>query len=637
MSTEKPNVGKWIVGIVVLAIVAAVGLRSAVSARIKDSKNTSHISTFDVRKGPLSISVTVSGTIKPLDQEVLKCEVEGSTTILYIIPEGEKVKKGDLLVELDSSRLEDELVDQEIRVFNAEASLVGATEQLAVTKIQARSDIDRAKLDFQFAKEDLKNYIAGTYPQDLKKVDSTITLSKGREKRTQDILEGSKRLHEENFITKTELEADEQDALQAELELELAENEKILLTEFTYERELATLESDVSQSEMALEQVERASSASIMQAKADLKAIELEFERQQGKLEKTKLQLQKTKICAPIDGSVVYATSGQGGHGGGRFGSSIEPLEEGQAVRERQELIHLPTTKDFMCEVSVHESSLAKVRTGLPVRIHVDALRERVFWGRVNFVAPLPDARSSFMNPDLKLYATNINLEGDTEGLRTGMSSRGEIIVEEHDDAIYVPVQCIVREGGKTMAYILDNGNVVPREVQIGLDNNRMIRIIKGLEVGEKTLLAPPLSDSEEVENGGEGTENRPENMKIPPKESGEATQGRASGRPDGGGRRGPEGGQSFRGEGGGGPGRGEGRQGPEGGRGFGGRSGGDRSGGNLSQEEREKRMQERMQSMTKEEREELAERMRQYQQEGGDGGFGGRSGGGGRGPGGGS
>jgi hypothetical protein len=35
------------------------------------------------------------------------------------------------------------------------------------------------------------------------------------------------------------------------------------------------------------------------------------------------------------------------------------------------------------------------------------------------------------------------------------------------------------------------------REVEIGMDNDRLIRIVKGLSVGEKVLLSPPLAPSE--------------------------------------------------------------------------------------------------------------------------------------------
>ena len=110
------------------------------------------------------ISITETGTIQPKEKIIVKNEVEGSTTIAYLVDEGTKVKKGDLMMELDSSTLSDKKVDQEISVQNAEASRIDASENYEVAKNQAQSDIESAKLTYDFAQQDLKKYIEGEYP-----------------------------------------------------------------------------------------------------------------------------------------------------------------------------------------------------------------------------------------------------------------------------------------------------------------------------------------------------------------------------------------------------------------------------------------------------------------------------------------
>ncbi len=125
-------------------------------------------------------------------------------------------------------------------------------------------------------------------------------------------------------------------------------------------------------------------------------------------------------------------------------------------MREGQELIHLPTTASMMAEVKIHESSLTKVRVGMPVVVTVDALPGKRFTGRVGRIALLPDATSAWLNPDLKVYSTEIYLDGDASGLRTGMTCKCEIIVEQYDDAVYVPLQSVVRVGDQTVVYVAD-------------------------------------------------------------------------------------------------------------------------------------------------------------------------------------
>jgi hypothetical protein len=134
----------------------------------------------------------------------------------------------------------------------------------------------------------------------------------------------------------------------------------------------------------------------------------------------------------------------------------------------------------------------------------VDALPGKTFTGRVEKIAPLPDAQMVWMNPDLKIYNTEVYLEGEGDNLRTGMSCKAEIIIEEYDDAIYIPVQAVLRVGGEPTVYVQGGGEFEPRKVEIGMDNNRMIRIIKGLQEGEVVLLTPPLAPAT-VEQQGAG------------------------------------------------------------------------------------------------------------------------------------
>jgi HlyD family secretion protein len=160
-------------------------------------------------------------------------------------------------------------------------------------------------------------------------------------------------------------------------------------------------------------------------------------------------------------------------------------------VRERQELIYLPTAQSMLAEVKIHESSLKKVKIGMPARVTVDAVPNRVFMGRVAKIAVLPDAASWWGNPDLKVYNTEVHLDNGVD-LRAGMSCRAEIVVETYERALYVPVQCVVREGSRTVVYKPGPEAV---KVEVGLDNNSMVRILSGVSAGDKVLLNPPLRD----------------------------------------------------------------------------------------------------------------------------------------------
>ena len=159
--------------------------------------------TFVVKEGPLRISVSEPASITARDQKVIQCELEGQTTILRLVEEGAKVKKGDLLVELDSSRIEDTLVEQKIRVQNADAAFVRARENEAVAANQAKSDTSRAELDLQFAREDLSQYLEGEYPKQAMEAEARITLAKERLEQASETLRWSGKLLGEKYISQT--------------------------------------------------------------------------------------------------------------------------------------------------------------------------------------------------------------------------------------------------------------------------------------------------------------------------------------------------------------------------------------------------------------------------------------------------
>ncbi len=458
---------------------------------------------FAVKQGALTINVIESGTIKAKDQIVMKCEVEGKTTIIFLVSEGEHVKKGELLVELDASSLLDRQVDQQIIVQNAEASFINSRENLEVVKNQTQSERDRAQLTLDFSRLDIKKYEEGEYPNQLKEAETKIIIAKEELTRAREQLEWSKKLFTDNYISHTELQADELAEKQKNLDLELAQSSLDLLKNYTHMREMTQLASDVKQAEMALERTLRKANADIIQAEAELKARESEYNRQKDKLDKIKEQIIKTKLRASSNGLVIYATSAQSGG----WRNNTEPLAEGQEVHERQELLYLSNAAGVKAEIDIHETNLDKVDIGLSANITVDALPGQRYAGKVTRIAPLPDARSMWFNPDLKVYATEVDIEGMHANLRSGMSCKVEIVIEHYQDATYVPVQAVIRRQGEPTVFMITASGIEPRVVEVGKDNGTMICVMKGLKSGELISLSPPFSSNSDMNKSSEPKE----------------------------------------------------------------------------------------------------------------------------------
>ena len=281
MSTQKPFPGRlagnrlrlltWL-GLAALAcglLFAVVAWRTGWFAAEENQTRSTYVVA---EPGPLTISVTETGTIRSEEQVVIKSEVEGRPTILSLVPEGTRVEKGDLLIELDASSLRDNLVEQEIRVQNSDAAYVGARENLEVVKNQAKADISKAELDVRFAREDLTMYLQGEYPKQTKELTAKIALAQEEVQRARQTYEGSKVLYEEKYISQNELQADELAAKKAELDLELAREELALVEQYTHQRRVDELEAEVNQTELALDRVRRKAAADLVQAEASLRA-----------------------------------------------------------------------------------------------------------------------------------------------------------------------------------------------------------------------------------------------------------------------------------------------------------------------------------------------------------------------------
>jgi HlyD family secretion protein len=150
----------------VLVLLAVFGLAAWLVLRTR-SESASASATFIARRGPLEISVLVGGSIQALESQEIKCEVRvgyQGTKILKIVEEGYQVGEADValgkvLVELDSSELQKQLVQQEIQFQSALASLTDAQKAYEIQLNQNISDIKAAEQKGRFALMDFKKFL----------------------------------------------------------------------------------------------------------------------------------------------------------------------------------------------------------------------------------------------------------------------------------------------------------------------------------------------------------------------------------------------------------------------------------------------------------------------------------------------
>ena len=60
-------------------------------------------------------------------------------------------------------------------------------------------------------------------------------------------------------------------------------------------------------------------------------------------------------------------------------------------------------------------------------------------------------------------------------------------------DVLFVLGECCRAVGQPPTVYLKSEGELEARPIRIGLDNNRMVHVLEGLDEGEPVLLNPPL------------------------------------------------------------------------------------------------------------------------------------------------
>jgi len=525
----------------VILIVAAIALTTVVllgSIRKSGSAGSgTNMSTFIVRQDDLRIAVSESGSIKARTSININCKVEGQSTIISIVPEGifiteEDVKNGKVLFELDSSNLEEQIATREIDFASSEASLTEANEAYDIQVKQNESDITAGELAVKFALLDFKKYmgenvaqrvidavgddpnasydmvslldgydpndpngLGGAASQQLNNYQDSIILATGNLEKMVDILEGTQKLYDANYASELELKGAELDVRSRRIQKKSAEEDERLYRLYDFQKEAEKFLSDYHEAKRQLVRTHAQARSMLAQAQAKKRGAESTWRLRRDRLAKLKEQIDACTIKAPAPGLVVYGSSGDFMRGRSRV------IEEGSTVYQRQKIIELPNLSQMIAEIDVHESAVDKVRPGQRAKIVVDAFPDQSFTGEVLKVAPLPDPQRGFLSPDMKVYKTQVTIEGSHDFIKPGMSTKVEILVEQLEDVLIVPIQVVARRDGKKVCYCLTSKGPTPREVQTGAFNDTFVEIIEGLEVGDEVLLNPPLV----TETGGSG------------------------------------------------------------------------------------------------------------------------------------
>lgn len=264
--------------------------------------------------------------------------------------------------------------------------------------------------------------------------------------------------------------------------------------------EKSAYESDISKKEIELElekagiSLERAEKEIENQKSInteEISKLELRVNQVASKLQEAFGTLAKLTVISPAPGIAIIE----------RNRSTDQKIAVDDQLWPGWPMISLPDLMLMKAEAPVNEIDIAKIDTSLSARVRLDAFPDTSFHGYVSEVATL--ARNKDRDSKVKVFDVTIILEENDEILMPGMTVSCEIIVDQINDVISIPMEALFEKDGKNFVYIKNGGGFEPRSVSIGQDNQDFVIINEGLDENEEVALVDPTIGEAASESGG--------------------------------------------------------------------------------------------------------------------------------------
>jgi len=196
--------------------------------------------------------------------------------------------------------------------------------------------------------------------------------------------------------------------------------------------------------------------------------------------------LRKTSYSSPIAGVVTALNVDEG-----------EMAIVGTMNTPGTVLLKIEDMSSFLVRVTLVESEVVGVRSGMPAEVTLDALQDTVFEGTVRSVGLAAENEAAVMTGEVAEYEVTIELTDTDPRLRSGMSASVDIITNSVSDCISVPVQCVVprpdpADGTREIDAVLriEGGRIEIVPVETGISGAMNIEV-RGISEGDSVVSGP--------------------------------------------------------------------------------------------------------------------------------------------------
>ena len=433
-------------GLIAFSAVILVGAMIAFVANAMSSRKTRPKLTHKITRGDLVITVTEQGMLESSVNTEIKSQVRGRNTVIWVIESGSVVKKGDVLLEMDTLFIEEQ-IDERTKYAN-----------------WSRSSAERSAAQVARSELAVKEYEQGRYVSEVMAKKTELAIAEARLNSAKNKLSHARELVESDYASELEIEEKEFAVKQADLRVKLRRTELEVLENYTKAEELQTLRGNFAATKAN-------HNANAERAMADA-----------SRRDRSVAELPHCTVRAPQDGLVIHPNAAKW---------EFEPIAEGSTIHKDKVLLLMPDLNQMQVKVGVHESLVDRLEVGQSASV---SLPEQTLKGTVSEISSITKPAGLWTGNEVR-YDTIVKLP-NVPGLNPGMSAEVEITVARHEDVLTIPVAAIVELDEGSFCWIKTKDRTVRRQIELGETNDIFTIVKKGLTEGDEVILNPPQVSS---------------------------------------------------------------------------------------------------------------------------------------------
>jgi len=209
------------------------------------------------------------------------------------------------------------------------------------------------------------------------------------------------------------------------------------------------------------------------------------YEIAKANLERIETLLAYSKIVAPFDGVVTKRWVDVG---------AFIPAATSSSAARNAAVVTMMDFSRVRIEVAIPQPEVPLVKNGLPVKVTVEELRDRVFAGKITrFAYALDESTKTMM--------AEIEIPNPDDVLRPGMYASCQIALESRAEARLIPAEALMMEKHRTFVFSVRGDKATRLPVSVGFDDGISVEILEGLDENEDVIVAgkEAIADGQEV------------------------------------------------------------------------------------------------------------------------------------------